>query len=174
MTEDFKVHSESTSDTEAKIEDGLELNLGIIENLVSKYGKSEVPFGTYDLTNEDGLEFTSAFNRLRGELVTRSSEYRKNLMSTPLYPNTLKGKVYEIVDKILKQHSFRENERARMLNSREIPNPYLTSIEYIDVTIQPLVVNKQVQPELLNIAVENVREFDNVGKENINTYQQGV
>lgn len=172
MTEDFNECSESTLDTEEKIKDGLELNLGIIENLVSAYKKEEDIYKTYDLTLEEAEKFTSAYNGLRGELTTRGSQYRKNLMNAPLYPNTFKGKAYQIVDKILKQHNFREGERNRMLNSREIPNPYLTSVEYIEVVIKPLVVSKQVQPELLDIAVQYVREFDNVGKENLKIYQR--
>ena len=174
MIQDFGENLEPTREVDIKVEDGLELNLSVIEELASKYEREGEELKTYDLTTDEAQEFTLAYNGSRGELITRSEEYRRSLTRAPLYPQDLKGKIYKLVDQILKQQSFRENERVRMLNTREIPNPYVVALEYIDVTIKPLVVHKQVQPELLHIAVNSVRGFDKIAKENIKTYQQGI
>lgn len=96
------------------------------------------------------------------------------MLKAPLYPNSIKGVMYKLIDNILHQEEFRISERSRMLDKRIIPNPYLEAKRFLESTMIELIEHKIIQPELIWLIVERIRKLDAISIENIRKYNLGI
>lgn len=164
----FDEHEESES------LDPLEKYLLYFENIARRYHDTSSPFYVYDLDQEDVAEFTSSYYGLRYSLIQKSWEYREEMLKAPLYPKSIKGVMYKLIDNILHQEEFRISERSRMLDKRIIPNPYLEAKRFLESTMIELIEHKIIQPELIWLIVERIRKLDAISIENIRKYNLGI
>lgn len=172
LQSDLKETAETIgSNDESKIEPPrdpiLEEYLSALENLANKYEKPDTPLECYKLEPEDETTFSTTYHGLNGELAQRAMKYREAEINSPLYPQDTKGKIYKIADTILNQHEFRMNERVRMVDEGEIPNPYKAAKDYIAAILLPQLRDKMITPELIRLVAMNIRKLDRIAIKNL-------
>lgn len=105
-----------------------------------------------------------AFNGLKGELTLRASNFRKNIVEGPIYQDSLKGRIVEVIDFLLNRKDQRIVNRNRKLDEEMLTNPYKTALIYSDALLGSYVREQEICPEIVKTAIDTTRGFDQTGR----------
>lgn len=145
-------------------DEALEQHLSVLEVMSEKYLTPEKELQVYTLSTEDALSCVQAYNGLKAELTTRGQDFRRKTLASPLYSDSLKDKIIEVLDSILNMKGDRLRSRANLFDEEILSNPYKTSVVYLEAILDPFLFKEEIQPEIFKIAIDTVRGFDLNGK----------